>query len=181
MTERLEFFFAALALVVIIVTVVTRVAWVFGRHGLEAVAPYRYRIAAAVAATSMFGSLYFSEVANFEPCTLCWYQRIAMYSLAVILSLASFRDDDVRVYGVVLAGLGATISGYHWLLERMPAVDAGVCSTTVPCEFIWFEKFGFVTLPFMAFAGFVSILNVLMLPVDHPTDLRPTDVQRSSK
>jgi disulfide bond formation protein DsbB len=180
LTERLEFFFAALALVVIVVTVVTRVAWVLGHRVLEAVAPYRYRIAAAVAVTSMLGSLYFSEVANFEPCTLCWYQRIAMYSLAVILVVASFRNDHIRVYGVVLAGLGATVSGYHWLLERIPAVDAGVCSTTVPCEFIWFEKFGFVTLPFMAFAGFVAILNVLILPVDRPTDARSTDTSRSA-
>lgn len=89
-----------------------------------------------------------------------------MYSLAVILTLATFRSDDIRIYGAVLAGLGMTLSGYHWLIERLPAIDANVCSATMPCDFVWFEKFGFVTLPFMAFAGFAAILNLMLLRVD---------------
>jgi disulfide bond formation protein DsbB len=56
------------------------------------------------------------------------------------------------------------ISAYHWLLERFPSIDAGVCSTAVPCELVWFEKFGFITLPFMAFTAFAAVLAVTTLP-----------------
>ena len=68
-------------------------------------------LAAAVAASATAGSLYFSEVADFVPCQLCWYQRIAMYPLAVILPLALWRRDRaVGQYALVLGGI--------WLSER---------------------------------------------------------------
>jgi disulfide bond formation protein DsbB len=124
----------------------------------------RMAICAAISTTSTLGSLYFSEVANFVPCTLCWYQRIAMYPLAILTTIAAARKDDLSVYVRVLASLGLVISAYHWLLERFPNIDAGVCSTAVPCELVWFEKFGFVTLPFMAFTAFSAILAVTTLP-----------------
>ena len=133
-------------------------------------APVGTGIAATVAVVSMLGSLYFSEIADYLPCTLCWYQRIAMYSLAVILTIAAVRHDrSIRVYALPLAVVGAGIALYHWLLERFPDLDAGVCSVSVPCEFVWFERFGFVTLPFMALTGFVSIIAWLTLPVLDPS------------
>ena len=122
------------------------------------------RSRAAVAGTAMLGSLYFSEIANFVPCTLCWYQRIAMYPLAILATIAAIRKDDLRVYLTVLASIGAVISAYHWLLERFPSIDAGVCSTAIPCELVWFEKFGFITLPFMALTAFCAVLVVMTLP-----------------
>ena len=68
-----------------------------------------------------------------------------------------------------LAAIGAGISLYHWLLERFPDnLDSGVCSKDVPCEFIWFELFGFVTLPFMALTGFLAIIVFNTLPT--PTE-----------
>ncbi|MCU1503402.1 MAG: disulfide bond formation protein [Ilumatobacteraceae bacterium] len=122
-------------------------------------------LAAAIAVGCTAGSLYFSEVAHFLPCTLCWYQRIAMYPLALTLTMAAIRRDrSIRPYVAVLAGIGALISTYHWLLERFPSLDTGACSSTIPCEYIWFEKFGFVTLPFMAGCGFLAILVLVTLP-----------------
>ena len=103
------------------------------------------------------------------PCTLCWYQRIAMYSLAVVLTVAAVRHDAaIRWYALPLAGIGAVIATYHWLLERFPSIDAGACSATVPCDFVWFERFGFVTLPFMAMTGFVAVIVLLTLPFAAP-------------
>jgi len=70
---------------------------------------------------------------------------------------------------VPIAAIGAGISLYHWLLERFPDnLDSGVCSKDVPCEFIWFEVFGFVTLPFMALTGFLAIIVFNTLPT--PTE-----------
>jgi disulfide bond formation protein DsbB len=126
---------------------------------LATLSPVYVPLAALIAVTSMAGSLYFSEVADYLPCTLCWYQRIAMYSLAVILTIATvLRDRAVRRYSIPLACIGIVISSYHYLLERFPQLDTGVCNATIPCEYVWFEKFGFVTLPFMALVGFTAIL-----------------------
>lgn len=167
---QLQLFFAALTLFVAVATValiVVRVAAVrtaSAREFLATLSPATLVLAALVATTSMLGSLYFSEVAHYLPCTLCWYQRIVMYSLAVILVIAALvRDHAIRRYAMPLAAIGIVISGYHYLLERFPQLDTGVCNTTIPCEYVWFEKFGFVTLPFMALTGFVAIFTLTSL------------------
>jgi disulfide bond formation protein DsbB len=122
-------------------------------------------IAFLVAATAMAGSLYFSEVAGYIPCTLCWYQRIAMYPLAVILLVAAARGDrGVRCYVGPVAAIGAVISTYHYLVEWYPSLEGGgVCAVTTPCTVPWFRELGFVTLSFMALCGFAVIL-VLVVP-----------------
>ena len=121
-------------------------------------------IAFLVAATATAGSLYFSEVANFVPCQLCWYQRIAMYALAPILLVAAIRRDrSVRWYAGPLAAGGAGISAYHYLIEWRPSLGGGACGIGVSCADIWFRELGFVTLAFMALCGFLAIL-VLVVP-----------------
>lgn len=118
-------------------------------------------LAAAIAIGATAGSLYFSEVAGFVPCQLCWYQRIAMYPLAVIGVVAALRRDrDVVWYSVPIASIGAGIAAYHYLIEWRPALDTGACSANGPaCTDIWFREFGFVTLAFMALAGFIGIIT----------------------
>jgi disulfide bond formation protein DsbB len=121
-------------------------------------------LAALVAVTSMLGSLYFSEIADLVPCTLCWYQRIAMYSTAIILVVAVIRRGDwaVRPYALALAVIGAVVSIYHYLVEWFPEIESeGVCSLTVPCNFVWFRRLGFVTIPFMALCGFLAVSALL--------------------
>ena len=118
-------------------------------------------IAFLVAGVSMAGSLYFSEVADFLPCRLCWFQRIAMYPLAVILLVAAIRRDRaVRWYVVPVAAIGACVSLYHYVIEWNPELEVGdACAATGPtCSDVWFREFGFVTLSFMALCGFVSII-----------------------
>ena len=169
-TETFELFFALLTIATLATTAVLVVARlvartsVSGREVLRSVAASRMAICAAITTTSMLGSLYFSEVAHFVPCTLCWYQRIAMYPLAILTAMAAVRKEDLSPYVRVLASIGLVISAYHWLLERFPSIDTGVCSTAVPCELVWFEKFGFITLPFMAFTAFAAVLAVTTLP-----------------
>ena len=77
----------------------------------------------------MAGSLYFSEVAGLVPCVLCWYQRIAMYPLAILLTLAAVRgDQSFRPYAATLAAIGALIAAYHVALQRIPGLPSGSCS-----------------------------------------------------
>jgi disulfide bond formation protein DsbB len=116
-------------------------------------------LAAIVGFTATLGSLYYSEVQNLIPCTLCWYQRIAMYPLPLILGIAAWRHDrDVWHYVVPIAVIGAIIAGYHYQLEWFPDQGSGACSLVTPCNVIPFaRKFGFVTLSYMALSGFLLI------------------------
>ncbi len=117
----------------------------------------------AIVATG--GSLYYSEVVNFTPCLLCWYQRIAMYPLVLILGTAALRDDRAggRRFALPLAVLGVVLSGYHYLLQRFPGLETDVtCGLGIPCSAQWVERFGFVTIPWMAFSAF-SVIVVLLL------------------
>lgn len=119
-------------------------------------------LAAVVAFTATLGSLYYSEVQNLIPCTLCWYQRIAMYPLPLILAIAAWRHDrGVWHYVFPIALIGAAIAGYHYQLEWFPEQGSGACSLVTPCNVIPFaRKFGFITLAYMALSGFLLIATL---------------------
>lgn len=129
----------------------------------------------AVALLATLGSLYFSEIVRFEPCRLCWYQRIAMYPLAIILLVAATRrDPGVRWYAAPLAFIGAVISTYHYVLEWFPQLESGACGVGPPCTLVWFREFGFVSLPYLALSAFLLILAFLWIAADgRPGRLRP--------
>jgi disulfide bond formation protein DsbB len=144
-----------------------RTGWAAGV--LDGVRPVGLGVAAVVAIVSMLGSLYYSEVANFPPCRLCWFQRIGMYPLAVILPLAAWRRDQaVRWYALPLAVGGGLVSVYHLLIERYPSLESGSCDPTNPCSIIWVERFGYLTIPTMALSGFALIAVLLLLPEEIP-------------
>lgn len=123
---------------------------------------------AAVIAT--LGSLYFSEVMQFIPCTLCWYQRIFMYPLAIVLGIAFYKNDR-RIYPYVLplSIIGMLISGYHMLLQKIPYLKQfEMCKTVVPCSEDYLNWFGFVTIPMLAFIAFTIItISLVILARSH--------------
>ncbi len=115
----------------------------------------------SVTTGAMVGSLYFSEHVGYAPCKLCWYQRIAMYSIAIVSFVAALRKDkNIARYSIVLASLGLVVSTYHYLLEWFPQLESNVCSLDVPCTSVWFREFGFVTLCFMAGSAFISAIAI---------------------
>ena len=141
--------------------------------GLRAsIGPAGLWLAFIVSLVAVLGSLHLSEIVGFVPCTLCWYQRIAMYPLVLLLGIAAVRTDTaIRRYAVPLASIGGLISAYHVAVQRLPGLPSGSCSLDVPCSAIYVERFGFVTIPVMALVGFVSILVILTLLV--PRSLEP--------
>ncbi|MBA4181560.1 MAG: hypothetical protein C0506_13300 [Anaerolinea sp.] len=111
-----------------------------------------------VAAVAMMSSLYYSEVVGFIPCEFCWYQRIAMYPLAVLLLVAIVTRSRIDSrYIVTLAGIGLPLSIYHYQLQLFPD-QVRVCSGIVSCTDRNVNQFGFVSIPFMAGSGFLAIL-----------------------
>jgi disulfide bond formation protein DsbB len=119
-----------------------------------------------VAAVATAGSLWFSEAANFPPCILCWYQRIAMYPLVVVLGIRLLRPSgsrDLRLAGAVLAGIGLAINLWHVAIETFPGLDTGACDAAVPCTIRWVEGLGFFTIPRLATVAFGLVLAGLLL------------------
>lgn len=116
-------------------------------------------IAWAASIIAMFGSLYFSEIRQYEPCTLCWYQRILMYPFTIIIGIALVRKDyRITLYTMTLSGIGAVISTYHYLLQKVPFFsDHAAACGRVPCTGQYINWFGFITIPFLALTAFVII------------------------
>lgn len=123
----------------------------------------------AITSGAMVGSLYFSESVGYAPCKLCWYQRIAMYSIAIITFVAAIRrDKEIARYSIVLASLGLVVSTYHYLLEWFPTLESNVCSLDVPCTSVWFRELGFVTLCFMAGSAFIAVISISLALIREP-------------
>jgi hypothetical protein len=173
-TSTFSLFFALLSLLGMVVLAGTAVAGVArlatGRWpapvatALDRLSAAALPLAFAVALTSTLGSLYYSEVANFEPCRLCWYQRIAMYPLVLLLGVAwARRDLAVRRYGLPLAGVGLAIALYHRLEEQFPDAVASACSADVPCWARYVNEFGWITIPTMAAVGFGLVMFLLSI------------------
>ena len=118
-----------------------------------------------VAITATAGSLYFSQVRGFIPCELCWYQRILMYPLVIILGIAVYKGDvRIRPYVVALAGVGGLISALHYLEQKLPGFHPTACKATpIPCNLQYVNYFGFVTIPLMALTAFLLILLAMAL------------------
>jgi disulfide bond formation protein DsbB len=119
-------------------------------------------LAWVVALVATVGSLMYSEAFHYVPCRLCWFQRIAMYPLAVVLLVGAIRREAaVRFYVIPIALIGLVISIYHNVLQFFPTLEGASCDPLVPCSARSIEVFGFMDLPFMAGAGFIVIAVLL--------------------
>lgn len=117
-----------------------------------------------VALIATIGSLYFSEILGFVPCTLCWYQRIFMYPLAILLGIASYHNQQLIIpYALPLSILGGVVSLWHVLHQKVPFLqNIGQCTVGVPCNQDYIDWFGFVTIPFLALVAFILITAFLV-------------------
>ena len=117
-----------------------------------------------VAVVATLISLGLSLVFKLVPCELCWYQRIALYPLAIILGI-SFKLEDARAaaYGLPLSVIGLGLALYHSLLQwGVVTKDVLSCSLATPCTVAQIKWFGFITIPFMSFLTF-GVITVLLL------------------
>ena len=115
----------------------------------------------ALAATLM--SLFFGEVMKLPPCTLCWYQRICLYPLTVVIAVGiAFRDTRLNAYALPFAVAGLGFAVYHNLIYYGVIPEAlSPCSEGVSCSTRQIEWLGFITIPLMALVGFLAILGSL--------------------
>lgn len=125
-------------------------------------------VALLAAWIAMAGSLYFSEVAGYIPCKLCWYQRILMYPLAGVLAVGLLRRDrHLPVLVLPFSLLGQGVSTYHYLLQKTTLFsEAATCEIGVPCTTMWINWFGFVTIPFLALVAFTIITACCLIALN---------------
>ncbi len=132
---------------------------------IRAVAGHSMALAWLIALAAMGLSLFYSEIKGFEPCMLCWVQRIFLYPQVIILGLALWkRDDQVSDYSLGLSLPGALVAAYHYYGQMLQS-SALVCrsgETISPCAQRFVFEFGYVTIPMMALTAFLA-LTVLML------------------
>lgn len=119
-----------------------------------------------VALTATLVSLFYSEAAGYEPCKLCWFQRILMYPQAIILGLAWLKKDrGVILYSLALSTSGALIAGYHYLLQigLAPSVNCSAVGYSISCSQRFVMQFGYITIPLMSLTAFLIILSFMLM------------------
>ncbi len=149
----------------VVVGVVALIGW--RRSGLvRFIGSHALVFSFIVATTATLGSLFYSEIAGFTPCKLCWYQRILMYPEAILLGIALFKKEAVvRDYILTLAIPGALIAGYHYLLQigYAPALPCSAVGFSESCSQRFVMTFGYITIPMMAFTAFLMIILFLII------------------
>lgn len=128
----------------------------------------------AVATLSVIGSLMFSEFSQFEPCLLCWYQRIFMYPLVIIFAMSLIKKDRglVYSYSIPLTAIGFAIAVYHYIIQMISTLSGDISSSLVPCSTgagghactsFFFITYGYITIPLMSVTAFGLILLFLLI------------------
>ncbi|MEE6452046.1 disulfide oxidoreductase [Gottfriedia acidiceleris] len=112
-----------------------------------------------VSIIATLGSLSFSVINHWTPCSLCWYQRIFMYPIVFIIGIAFYKNKikDI-IYVLPLSFIGMCISIYHILIQKVPALkETATQCGPVPCTGDYLNWFGFITIPMLAFVAFLLI------------------------
>ncbi len=117
-----------------------------------------------IASIATLGSLFFSEIMDFVPCTMCWYQRIFMYPLVLIFLVNLLYPDDKLfkyAFPIVLTGLGFAI--YHNLLMFGIIPESAVpCTSGIPCSTKYINWFGFINIPLLSLMAYLSLFILLL-------------------
>ncbi len=135
-----------------------RVRGALGGSGRQAIAG-----AWVTACIAMAGSLYFSSVVGFAPCVLCWYQRIMMYPLVLLLAAAFLlREPGAWRITIVLPIVGLVIALYHVAVQYRPGIEILACEGGIPCSGRYLAVFGFISIPMLAAAAFLLIISLMV-------------------
>lgn len=146
----------------------------FGKHGIL--------IAFLISLIATLGSLYYSEITEFQPCTYCWYQRIFMYPQVVLLGMALWRRSiEIIPYSMGLAIVGGIIAFRHYLLEmgqNTSGVDNCELAGGVSCADSYFVHLGYITIAMLSLTSFVITLLLLYLAKHHSEDYAKETLQK---
>jgi disulfide bond formation protein DsbB len=126
---------------------------------------YSLYLAWLVSLVAVSGSLFFSDYIGYEPCKLCWFQRIFMYPQAILLAIACYKNDRRQIpYLLPLSVIGGLISLYHYAEQKIPGLAKLLpCTSGVPCNQDYINWLGFITIPLLALVAFILIFVLLWM------------------
>ena len=126
---------------------------------------YSYHLMFLLSFGGMAGSLIYSEIVGFAPCVLCWYQRIFLYSIAILTLVALIRKEKIlNTYLFSLAIPGAIIGFYQYAVTMLGAPSLTPCTVEGgSCAITYFINFGYITIPFMAVSTFALIILIILV------------------
>ncbi|PEB54558.1 disulfide bond formation protein B [Bacillus sp. AFS098217] len=131
---------------------------------MKIIKKYNIQISWLISLCGTIISLVFSELLKLPPCDLCWYQRMAMYPLVLILGIGMLRKDPlVSSYAFPFTFIGLLISVYQITIQTFPSSSMKICSVGVSCTEDQLNLFGFITIPMLSFVGFLLITILLCL------------------
>lgn len=115
-----------------------------------------------VSLIATLGSLYFSEVRGYEPCEMCWYQRILMYPIVLLTTVAYIQKNArIALTTAVFSCIGGAISLYHYGIQKVSFLqDSAPACGQVSCTGYYINWLGFITIPFLALTAFAIIAGV---------------------
>lgn len=117
----------------------------------------------ALAAT--LGSLFYSEILHYEPCKLCWFQRIFMYPQTILLGIALYKKDKgIIKYALILSIIGGFIALCHYILQttNISILPCSAIGYSVACSKVFVLRFGYITIPVMALSAFLLMIISLI-------------------
>jgi disulfide bond formation protein DsbB len=139
---------------------------------------YELWAAFVVAAIATGGSLFYSQIANFQPCELCWFQRICMYPLSILTLLMAWQNDNRAArYLLPLPIVGACVSIYHMLIQYGAISEPKACTASAigGCATNWIANrpdatFGYLSIPTLALTAFLLLIGFLVLATVDATE-----------
>jgi len=171
-TEFIKTLLPILTLVANILFVLILGLWIYAKGtkkdvpALAWIKTHLLPFSAVVAIVATCGSLFYSEVAGYNPCKMCWLQRIFMYPQAIILPLAHiWNDKKIFRYTLPLSVLGLILAIYHYLLQIGVLITTS-CSTvgfSLSCSDRFFMNYGYITIPMMAISAFALLILFALL------------------
>lgn len=114
-----------------------------------------------VSLSAMLGSLYYSDYLGYNPCRLCWWQRIFIYPQAFLFGIALFiKDRKIAIYSILLSIIGAIIAGFHYWIQisNSESFSCDVIGYSTSCTEKFFLEFGYITLPIMSLTVFFLLI-----------------------
>lgn len=192
-TQPLFYAVAVINLLIGVAALLVLGAWIttppFWKKLKKHLAKYGVRYAFITALLATAGSLWLSEISGIPPCKLCWYQRVAMYPLVVVLGAGLYKKTKPRLPALILSITGLVIASYHYLVQRANfwqadtmnaaqqaiswffeaiglALQAPGCSVDASCSAMYLGYWGFYSIPLMAAVSFLAITVALLLYKD---------------
>ena len=153
----------AVLLFCILVTPLKKSGW--GKTIAEFFGKNSLLLSSLIALGAAASSLFYSEIAGFLPCVLCWWQRIFLYPQAIILPIASFKKNySLKTYSLALSAAGFLVALYHTYIQFGGEPVAPCVSTGASCQVLYFLQYGYVTIPTMSLTAFALMILFMLLP-----------------